>query len=73
MDNIVLHWRIPEKGRYGDGISRPREGDRTRWYTLRVALPGCLPMKVTLAAPSRRAALRYASNRWPDGVAEVAA
>lgn len=73
MGNVTLHWVDPLRAKLGAGVSRPKEGQKTRPYTLLVRQRGERPMKVTLAAPSRRAALRYAGNRWPGAEVEVAA
>lgn len=73
MGNVVLHWTVPQRAKLGDGVSRPKEGQKTRPYTLLVRQRGERPMKVTLAAPSKQAALRYAGNRWPGCDVEVAA
>lgn len=73
MGNVTLQWSIPEHGKLGDGVSRPRSGEKTRPYTLMVKLPNARPLKVTLPAPSKRAAIRYARNRWPGSDVEVAA
>jgi hypothetical protein len=50
----------------GEGISRPPARARTKPYSLVVVHPKSKPMKVILNAPSKREALVYARNRWPD-------
>ena len=72
MNGIVLQWDEPLHGKFGDGVSRPRQGQKTRPYTLLVRQRENRPMRVTLPAPSRQAALRYARNRWPEAEVEVA-
>lgn len=69
--NIVLQWSEVERGRFGDGISRPRPGQKTRPYRIEVLLPQSRPMVVTLPAPNRRSAARYARNRWPGAAVTV--
>ena len=73
MNNVCLHWEINTQAKLGEGVSRPRAKDKTRPYGLIVKHPAQRPMKLTLHAPSKRAALRYASNRWPGADVEVAA
>jgi len=55
----------------GEGISRPRPQDQVKPYRILVKIPGSLPMKTTLNAPSPSEALRYASNRWPTAAWEL--
>lgn len=70
--NPVLTWRDEEpQARYGPGVSRPREGQRTRPYALLVRTASSPAMRVTLQAPSKRDAIRYAKNRWPGAAVEV--
>jgi len=72
--NPVLSWQEePTPARYGPGVSRPREGQRTRAYRLLVRNGNAQPMKVTLQAPTKRDALRYGLNRWPGAAVEVLA
>lgn len=66
-----FQWQIEQKGQFGDGISRPRPGQRTKAFRLKVQLPKATPMIVTMAAPDRRSALLYAKNRWPGAAVEV--
>ena len=42
-------------------------------YRIRVNEPGARPMLVTLPAETKRHAIRYAENRWPEASVEVAA
>jgi hypothetical protein len=70
--NPVLQWQEePTPARYGPGISRPRDGQRTRPYKLLVRNGSAQPMRVTLLASTKRDALRYGQNRWPDAAVEV--
>ena len=70
--NPVLPWRDEEpQARYGPGVSRAREGQRTRPYLLLVRSGGAPAMRVTLQAPSKRDAIRYGKNRWPGAAVEV--
>jgi hypothetical protein len=72
--NPVLTWQEqPPQAKLGPGVSRPRDGQRTRPYRLLVRTRDAQPMRVTLAAPSKRDALRYAKNRWPGAAVEVVA
>jgi len=73
MRNVCLHWETNTQAKLGEGVSRPRPKDRTRPYTLMVRHHNEQRMKVTLQAPSKRDALRYAQNRWPNAEVEVAA
>jgi hypothetical protein len=70
--NPVLLWsEEPTPARYGPGISRPRDGQRAKPYKLLVRTANAAPMRVTLAAPTKRDAIRFAQNRWPGAAVEV--
>jgi hypothetical protein len=70
--NPVLLWsEEPTPARYGPGISRPRDGQRTRAFKILVRNGNAQPMRVTFQAPTKRDALRYAQNRWPGAAVEV--
>jgi hypothetical protein len=69
----MLLWRDELRGNYGPGVSRPREGDVTRLFTLLVRQSNARPMKVTLPARNKTEAMRYGRNRWPGAQVEVAA
>lgn len=73
MENTVLQWRLPEheQANLGEGISRPKAGQRTRMYRVSVRFVNARPMTAILAAPSKRDALKYAKNRWPLAVCDV--
>jgi len=71
----MLPWQWAEDGptsQHGDGISRPRPKARTREYRLIVYPQGAKPMTWTTQAESKRHAIRYAENRWPNATVEVA-
>lgn len=67
----MLWQEPPTPARYGPGVSRPRDGERTRPFKLLVRRGSEPAMRMTLAAPSRRDAIRYALNRWPGAAVEV--
>lgn len=70
---VVLLWHEDApKGSFGPGISRPREGERTKPYVVKVMQGNARPMKVTLHAANKTTALRYARNRWPGAQVEAA-
>ncbi len=71
---IAFQWRTPpeEQGIYGEGISRPRHGVRTKEYRLMVFPSGAKPMLWITKAENVNAAIRYAQNRWPNATVEVA-
>ena len=56
---------------FGDGISHPKKGTKTKLYSLLVQEGACRPMKVQLKAESQRFALRYAKARWPDALIQI--
>ena len=72
MDNICLGWVDEERGKFGDGISRPKPQARTREFRLIVYPQGSQPMTWITRAESKRHAVRYAQNRWPGAAVEVA-
>jgi hypothetical protein len=74
MSEIVpFSWREEEHAsRYGEGVSRPKAGNRTRQFRLMVFRQGAQPMVWITRAESQRHALRYAEARWPGAVVEVA-
>lgn len=53
-------------GTYGDGISRPHPNKPTREYRLLIKAPKNNPLRVVFQAETKRHAIRYAKNRWPD-------
>lgn len=74
MDNVPLQWANTEPtGLYGEGLSRPKTGARTREYRLRVKQPMTKALIWYTRAESKRHAIRYAENRWLGAAVEVAA
>ena len=67
----AFQWRTdPESvGNYGEGISRPRHNARVRDYKVIIYPKGARPITWYTRAESKRAAERYAKNRWPDAAA----
>lgn len=74
MREIVPFQWVEEQptSRHGDGISRPHAKTRTREYRLIIFKPGAQPMTWITRAETKRAAIKYAENRWPGAVVEVA-
>lgn len=68
----MLLWDEGARGSFGPGVSRPREGENTRQFTVVVRQQQARPMKVVLAAASKRKAVQYAKNRWPGAQVEAA-
>ena len=59
------------QAQYGDDISHPREGARTKIYKLLVRGPQMAAMKVQLKAETQRDAIRYGKARWPGAAIEA--
>lgn len=59
-------------GKFGDGISRPKPGTKVRDYQVIIYQSGERPMRWSCKAESKRHAIRYAQNRWPNAVVELA-
>ena len=59
------------KAQYGDDISHPRKGARTKIYKLLVRGPQMATMKVELKAETQRDAIRYGKARWPGAAVEA--
>ena len=60
-------WRDDPAGAlYGPGLSRPANEAAARTSRLRVTPSRGAAMIVTLRAETRRLAVTYARNRWPD-------
>lgn len=70
--SAVLLWEDESRGSFGPGISRPKEGESTRQFTVVVKQQQARPMKVVLRAPSKRKAVQYAQARWPGAAVEAA-
>ena len=71
---IAFQWRNDEEdqSQHGEGISRPRHGNRTREYRLIIYPHGSRPMTWITRAESRKHAIKYAEARWPGATVEVA-
>ena len=70
---VPFQWRQSEpEGVYGEGVSRPRHGSKTREFRLIIYPQGSQPMTWITRAESQKHALRYAQNRWPGATVEVA-
>ena len=59
------------QAQYGDDISHPRKGARTKIYKLLVRGPQMATMKVQLKAETQRDAIRYGKARWPGAAVEA--
>lgn len=73
IKGALFQWRNDEHetGCYGEGISRPRHSARVKDYTVLVRPRGAQPLKWYTRAESKRAAAKYAINRWPGANVEV--
>jgi hypothetical protein len=69
----MLSWNDGVIGSYGPGVSRPKDGERTKLFTVMVRQQQAKPMKVSLHAKSKADAMKFARNRWPGAAVEVAA
>jgi hypothetical protein len=69
---MPFRWHDDEAGNYGEGISRPRHGKKTREFKLIVYPQGAQPMTWITRAESKRDAIKYAQNRWPNAEVEAA-
>lgn len=68
----LMLWNDERMGSYGPGVSRAREGEKTKPFTVVVRQNAGRPMKVTLQARNQTDALKFARNRWPGAAVEVA-
>ena len=59
------------QAQYGDDISHPRKGARTKIYKLLVRGPQMASMRVELKAETQRDAIRYGKARWPGAAVEA--
>jgi len=67
FESAAFQWRHDDDGaQYGEGVSRPIPGNRTRQYRIKVHMAQSQPMSVILRAESKSAAIKYAQNRWPN-------
>lgn len=73
MSHFVMHvtWGDDDQGTYGPGVSRPKDGEKTKEFRVLVKLPGAKPLTWITRAPSQRDALKYAKARWPLAVSTV--
>lgn len=55
----------------GEGVSRPKHKARTRAFSVLVTFTSAKPMRMTLMAETKKHAIKYASNRWPEATIEV--
>lgn len=71
---VAFQWRTdPEdQGVYGEGISRPRHGARTKEFRLIIYPKGARPITWITRAETKAAAIKYAQNRWPAATVELA-
>lgn len=70
---ITFQWNdVDRKAQYGDGISHPVKGAKTKSYKLIVRGAQVSPLKVELRAETQKHALRYGRARWPGAVIELA-
>lgn len=70
---LPLRWaEEPTGARYGEGVSRPKAGRRTREYRLLVFQSGAQPLTWITRAETKRHAIKYAEARWPGAEVEVA-
>jgi|LauGreDrversion4_2_1035121.scaffolds.fasta_scaffold1147676_3 hypothetical protein len=55
----------------GPGDSRPLDGQRVRFYSLLIKMPGASPLRWHTPAPTAKDAIRYAKNRWRNCTATI--
>jgi len=55
----------------GEGVSRPNPKARTKLFNVLVTFTQTKPMRMTIRAETKRHAIKYASNRWPQATIEV--
>jgi len=68
---ITFQWQEETISRYGDGISHPKKGVKTKLFKILVRNGQMAAMKVELRAESKRAAINYGKARWPNAAIEV--
>tara|TARA_A100001515_G_scaffold135817_2_gene127005 strand:- start:1315 stop:1533 length:219 start_codon:yes stop_codon:yes gene_type:complete len=59
------------QSQYGDGISHPKRGVKTKRFKLLVRNQEAAPMIWRTSAESQRAAIKYGKARWPEAAIEV--
>ena len=72
MKGALLQWVEHHQGVYGEGVSRPKSGSRTKEFRLIVYPQGARPLTWITRAESKAAAIKYAKNRWPSCEVELA-
>ena len=72
VSGALLQWADQPEGSYGEGISRPRSGSKTREFRLIVYPKGARPLTWITRAETKRDAIKYAQNRWPSCTVELA-
>jgi len=75
MKGALFQWRTDAEqvGNYGEGVSRPRHNARVRDFKVTIRFRDARPITWYTRAESKRAAEKYARNRWPNASAvEVA-
>jgi len=70
---VTFQWQEHPQGAFGPGVSRAADLQKAKKFTLLVKQQTAKPMRVTLFAENKKAALKYAQNRWPGAAVEVAA
>ena len=68
---ITFQWQEETISRYGDGVSHPKKGVKTKPFKILVRNGQMAAMKVELRAESKTAAINYGKARWPNAVIEV--
>jgi len=68
---ITFQWQEETTSRYGDGISHPKKGVKTKAFKILVRNGQMAAMKVELRAESKKAAISYGKARWPNAAIEV--
>jgi hypothetical protein len=72
MSISPLMWDDNAESRIGPGISRARDGEKTRSFTVLVSIPGTRPMRWKIKAATAAKAKQYAMARWPTCTATIA-
>lgn len=67
---LPLMWQEGEPN-LGEGISRAKPKARTKLFALLVTFTQTKPMRMTIRAETKRHAIKYAKNRWPNATIEV--
>jgi len=68
---IPFQWDEESTSRFGDGISHPKKGAKTKPFKILVRNGQSAAMKVQLRAESKTAAVNYGKARWPNAVIQV--